>query len=88
MDSFHSLVRQAVAIVGSQSRLAAMIGTSQQLVSQLCSTARSISGEHAAAIHRATEGRVPCWALRPDLWPEGAEPPAGPPVRALAEAAA
>lgn len=29
----------------------------------------------AVAIHWATDGVVPCWALRPDLWREGQIPP-------------
>lgn len=33
------------------------------------------SPELAIAIHRATEGAIPCWDLRPDLWAVGQLPP-------------
>jgi DNA-binding transcriptional regulator YdaS (Cro superfamily) len=74
--AFRALVAQAVLIAGSQGKLAEKIGRSQQQVSILCNTARSISAEDALAIDLATEGRVPKSMLRPDLWPPVPSPEA------------
>jgi DNA-binding transcriptional regulator YdaS (Cro superfamily) len=65
---FRALVVEAVRIAGSQAALAEQIGRSQQLVSFLCTHAREISAEDSIGIHRATRGKVPASALRPDLW--------------------
>lgn len=33
------------------------------------------SPELAERIHRESNGAIPCWVLRPDLWAEGQVPP-------------
>ena len=65
---FRALVSEAVRLVGSQERLAGLIGRTQQQVSALCTRAPKISAEDAVAIERATGGQIPRWRLRPDLW--------------------
>jgi DNA-binding transcriptional regulator YdaS (Cro superfamily) len=65
---FRELVAQAVRLVGSQKALAEKLGCSQQQISFLMTHASEISAEDAIGIHRATGGKVPASALRPDLW--------------------
>ncbi|WP_338633615.1 transcriptional regulator [Afipia carboxidovorans] len=65
---FRALVRQAVALVGSQAVLAERMSKSQQWVSALCTRADQIPAENALAIHYATGGKVCASRLRPDLW--------------------
>lgn len=66
--SFRELVAKAVRLVGSQKVLAEHLGCSQQQISFLMTHAAEISAEDAIGIHRATHGKVPASALRPDLW--------------------
>lgn len=66
--AFRALVAQAVEIVGSQPKLAARIGRSQQQIWALMNTAEKISAEDAIGIHIATAGEVPASSMRPDLW--------------------
>lgn len=77
---FRELVAKAVRLVGSQKLLAEHMGRSQQQISFLMTHATEISAEDAIGIHRATGGKVPASALRPDLWrcPEHVPIPADP----------
>ena len=68
MSDFRHHIVRAVAIKGSQQKLAAVIGCTQQHISYLLTSAERISAEQAKAIHDATDGAVACWELRPDLW--------------------
>jgi DNA-binding transcriptional regulator YdaS (Cro superfamily) len=77
---FRELVVKAVRLVGSQAALAELLGCSQQQVSFLCTRATEISAEDALGIHRATGGRVPASALRPDLWRRPEHVPADAPA--------
>ncbi len=72
-DTQHNpIIKAAIEIVGSQAKLADAIGVRQQTVSRLFLGKREkISGEIAVGIHQATDGRVPKWKIRPDLF----EPP-------------
>lgn len=74
MHKISPLIRQAIDMLGSQERLASTIGCSQQRISQLLRADR-VSAEMALAIDLATQGRVPCSALRPDIWPQNAQAP-------------
>jgi DNA-binding transcriptional regulator YdaS (Cro superfamily) len=74
MVDWKANLKRAVALVGSQAKLAAEMTrcgseSSQSKISWLLVSAEQISAEDALAIHRATEGRVPACELRPDLWP-------------------
>jgi DNA-binding transcriptional regulator YdaS (Cro superfamily) len=60
-------VAHAIALKGSQQKLASACGVSQPSISKAKLRGR-VSAELALAIHRATEGVVPGCALRPDLW--------------------
>jgi len=60
-------VRRAVAIIGSEVKLAAACGVTQPAISKAKLTGR-ISPRLALAMHRATRGQVPASELRPDLW--------------------
>lgn len=68
MNTFRDHVYAAVKLKGSQQKLAAAIGCSQQQISYLLNTASNISVEMAAAIDRATNGAVAKSALRPDFF--------------------
>jgi DNA-binding transcriptional regulator YdaS (Cro superfamily) len=73
MAHFREHVRRAVEIAGSQEKLAAAAGFSQQHISYLLNEAKQISAESAVGIERATAGQVPRHLMRPDMFP----PPAG-----------
>lgn len=64
------LIEKAIEAVpgGRQEDLAAAMGVAQQTVSKLLYGEIPVSGDHAIAIHRATNGTVAGSALRPDLW--------------------
>jgi DNA-binding transcriptional regulator YdaS (Cro superfamily) len=59
--------RRAVAMMGSEYRLAKACGVSQTSISKVKLTGK-ISPHLALAIHRATKGLVAASELRPDLW--------------------
>ena len=59
-------IASAIAIAGSQARLARLIGYSQVAVNK-AKRRGSVSAEMAVAIERATG--VPRHALRPDIYP-------------------
>jgi DNA-binding transcriptional regulator YdaS (Cro superfamily) len=62
-------ISAAIEIVGSQQKLADAIGVRQQTISKLLLGQRSkISAEIAAGIHTATNGQIPKWKIRPDLF--------------------
>jgi DNA-binding transcriptional regulator YdaS (Cro superfamily) len=67
--SENPIIRAAIDIVGSQAKLADAVGVRQQTISKLLLGQREkISGEIAVGIHQATEGQVPKWKIRPDLF--------------------
>jgi DNA-binding transcriptional regulator YdaS (Cro superfamily) len=70
MVAFRPHIERAVALRGSQAKLAKEIGRSQQYISWLLKEADQISAEVSMEIERATEGDVTAAQLRPDLpWP-------------------
>lgn len=72
MNRTKTLLRQAVAEAGSQSKLAEGIGLSQQGVSYLLTKSKSVSVEIAVAIDRFTKGKISKRALRPDIFGDAA----------------
>lgn len=74
MADWKTHLRRAVAILGSQAKLAAEMKRcgasecSQSKINWLLMTAERMSAEDALAVHRATKGAVPASKLRPDLW--------------------
>lgn len=64
----HVDLARAIKVVGSQAELARRCKCAQQHISKLLNREVSISAEIAKAIDVATDGAVPCWLLRPDLW--------------------
>lgn len=67
-EMLHAALRVAVAAAGNnQSRFAAAIGTSQQLVSYWLKNERPLPGEYVLKAERAGLGSR--HALRPDLYP-------------------
>lgn len=68
-------IDRAIAIAGSEAKLALTTGWSQVGINKAKRRGRA-SAELAIAIHRATRGAVPASDLRPDLFPPGYEPPA------------
>jgi DNA-binding transcriptional regulator YdaS (Cro superfamily) len=60
-------IERAIAIAGSEEKLAEGIGFSQVAVNK-AKKRGAVSDKMALAIHRFTAGRVPGSELRPDLW--------------------
>lgn len=60
-------LQEVLSIVGTQTRLAELLGTNQSTVSYW---ARSglMPAEQAVELERVTYGAVPRWVARPDLW--------------------
>jgi len=61
-------IEKAIRIYGSQSALAAAIGFSQVAVSNWLRNKKRIRAEAAVAIQQATNGKVSCRELRPDIF--------------------
>lgn len=69
------LIEAAIALAGSQAKLADACGVKQQSIWQAKETGRC-SAELALQIEQATGGRVRAVALRPDLpWPSPSTQP-------------
>jgi DNA-binding transcriptional regulator YdaS (Cro superfamily) len=76
MLAFRPHIERAIALRGSQAKLANEIGRSQQYISWLLKEAEQVSAEVAMEIERATDGGVKAAELRPDLpWPQTAPEP-------------
>ncbi|GAP66822.1 hypothetical protein MBSD_n2137 [Mizugakiibacter sediminis] len=60
-------VREAVELVGGQTALARLVCVTQGLVWQWVNDRLLVTVERAIAIDKATDGRVPCTRIRPDL---------------------
>ena len=67
MENIRPLIEHAVQIHGSQARLAAAMGCSQQQISYLLN-AKSITAEMAKALDEVTDGKVSRHELRPDIF--------------------
>lgn len=65
---------RAIAVAGSQSALAELIGRTQQAISHWVVKETNVPAEDAVKIETALKGKVKRSELRPDLWPpkEGA----------------
>lgn len=74
MADWKSHIRRAVAIAGTQAKLATEMSRyssknyRQSHIWHLLGTADSIAGEDALAVDYATDGKVSAHELRPDLW--------------------
>lgn len=64
-------IKKVIATLGGQSRLAELLGTKQSTVSYWFRCRNAIPAEKAVELERATDGEIPRWMSRPDLW----EPP-------------
>ena len=67
MANVTTLIEQAIAMYGTEAKLAAAVGCSQPAIN-IAKRRGGVGAEMAIAIHRATDGRVAKWKLRPDLW--------------------
>jgi DNA-binding transcriptional regulator YdaS (Cro superfamily) len=79
-DGKHPLIDKAIGVVGSQEKLAEAMTregcpSSQSSVSRMLLRETDVSAEAAKAIDKATNGTVPRWKLRPDLWDKPAPHP-------------
>jgi DNA-binding transcriptional regulator YdaS (Cro superfamily) len=72
MDRTKKLLKDAVEMAGSQSKLAEAIGLSQQGVSYILNRPGPVSAEIAVAIHRFSHGKISKSALRPDIFGDAA----------------
>lgn len=66
MDEITAFER-AITIIGSQAKVAAVVGKPSTVVWQVANGRRSIPAEWCESIERATAGAVTCDQLRPDL---------------------
>jgi DNA-binding transcriptional regulator YdaS (Cro superfamily) len=60
-------ILDAIEHFGSEAKLAAAAGVSQPAIHK-AKNAKRVSAELAARIESATDGKIPRWKLRPDLW--------------------
>lgn len=63
-------IHRAAAVLGSQTRLAVLLGVTKAAVSQWSTSGRRVPAEHCPAIERETAARgapVTCEELRPDV---------------------
>lgn len=65
MENFY--IRKACEILGSQTKLAAILGLTLPAVNQWVNNIRPIPAEHCPEIEKATNGAVRCEDLRPDV---------------------
>ena len=77
MDESESPIEQAIALAGSEAKLAKGIGSSQVAINKAKHRGR-VSPEMALAIHRFLDGRVSASALRPDIWARPEDVPTAP----------
>lgn len=66
--NFRHHIERAVALHGSQAKLARAVGCSQQYVSWLLHEGDQVSAEMALAFERATGGKITRIDLRPDIF--------------------
>lgn len=60
-------IDRAAEILGSQTALADLLGVSKGAVSQWKDVGRRVPAEYCPLIERATDGKVRCEELRPDV---------------------
>lgn len=60
-------ISRAIEVFGSQAAMAAALGVRQPTVSEWLRGERPVPEERCVAIERATEGKVTCEELRPDV---------------------
>lgn len=60
-------LEKAAAIVGSQSKLAAVLGVSKAALGQWKLKGRNVPAEYCPKIEELTHGNVRCEDLRPDI---------------------
>ena len=60
-------LEQAAEVVGSQTKLAELLGVSKAAVAQWKLPGRRVPLTHCMAIEKATYGKVKCEDLRPDI---------------------
>ena len=68
MSEIKRLMVEAIAIFGSEDKLAEATGMSQSRINE-AKHGGQVGPRLAMAIDRATKGKVSKSALRPDLWP-------------------
>lgn len=64
----HPIIAQAIKHFGSQDRMAKAVGSSQSAISRMLLGEMPVPAQIAVALDRASAGRFPRWATRPDLW--------------------
>jgi DNA-binding transcriptional regulator YdaS (Cro superfamily) len=74
MSDVTKIIEEAIALLGSEAKLGAAAGKSQNAIWSAKRAGR-VSPDLAIGIERATGGQIPRWRLRPDLWsPPGPAP--------------
>lgn len=65
-----SSTAEAVKIVGTQEKLASLLGVRQTTISWRIQHGKLISADDAVLIERNSSGQFPRHLFRPDLWPQ------------------
>lgn len=68
MSTFHHHIERAIEASGSQAKLAAQVGCSQQYISWLLKEAKNVSAEMAIRFERGTDGAISRHELRADIF--------------------
>ena len=66
-SDIRSLIQEAVDSYGTEAKLAEAAGVSQPTINEAKKTGR-VGPRLAIGLEKATEGKIPRWLSRPDLW--------------------
>jgi DNA-binding transcriptional regulator YdaS (Cro superfamily) len=70
----HPIISEAIALTGSQAKLAELSGLSQQHISRLLNEQQNITAAAAIKIEAATGFRITRGQLCPQFWPPALTP--------------
>ena len=76
MSDISDVLQEAIELVGTQAKLGKAAGCSQNAIHHAKKKGR-VTADMAVGIERATNGEIPRWRLRPDLWPVPVPTPQG-----------
>jgi len=66
-------ITEAVSLIGTQKKVADLVGVPPACVSQWCNGIRKVPPRHCRVIECATNGRITRYDLRPDIFGEPEE---------------
>jgi DNA-binding transcriptional regulator YdaS (Cro superfamily) len=68
MGKSSSILNDIIKELGSQEKLAELIGIRQSTISYWKNSKKPIPAEMAVVIEKKSKGAIPRWRCRPDLW--------------------